>query len=472
VSISTLNSRITRLAVGRHLPHRTARVRLTLLYGGLFLVSGAALMAITYALLVNAGFVFSLQNGAGAGPSAAPPAGSARGGPAPNFPAPGATTHPSAQTMAHWYQVAQCMRHHGISGFPDPATTVPAHSLFIGELSYRDGAILAIPTTINTESPAFMQASTACGFAPDYTKLSAQDNRRRTQTRRELLIQSGIALAAMSLLSLGLGWLMAGRVLKPLEDSYQAQRQFVANASHELRAPLTRLRALSEVVLASPDASAASLRRAHERVLASEQQLERLIDGLLALTRGQAGVERHERLDLAELAAQAMLARESELGGLELDVHATLATAPTAGDPRLLERLTANLIDNAIRHNTPDGRVEITTGTRDRRAFMSIANTGPTVPPEQIQRLFQPFQRLGDARTRHNTGHGLGLSIVQAIACAHRAELSASPRPNGGLTIEVLFPTSIGAGARVTSATGRTRRRTRPISGTDDSVRA
>ena len=232
----------------------------------------------------------------------------------------------------------------------------------------------------------------------------------------------------MSLLSLGLGWLMAGRVLQPLEDSYDAQRQFVANASHELRAPLTRLRALSEVALAGSDANVDSLRQAHERVLASEQHLEQLIDALLALTRGQAGLERRERLDLAAVASQAMLARESEARGLDLDVHATLDPAPTDGDPRLLERLIANLLDNAIRHNTPGGHVEITTGTRDQHAFMSIANTGPTIPPEEIQRLFQPFQRLGGARTQHKGGHGLGLSIVQAIATAHRAELHPHAR--------------------------------------------
>jgi signal transduction histidine kinase len=461
-----LNSRITQLAVGRHLPARTVRIRLTLLYGGLFLLSGAALMAITYALLVNAGFVFTLQHGASTQPLTGTASVAHREQPR-GFPGPGSTTHPSAQTMAHWRQVARCMRQHGVSRFPDPTTSVPPNFAYIGEVNDRDGAILAIPATINMQSPAFMQATTTCGFMPDYTELTAQDSRRRTHVRQELLIQSAIALAGMSLLSLGLGWLMAGRVLQPLEDSYHAQRQFVANASHELRAPLTRLRALSEVALANSEADLASLRRAHERVLASEQHLEQLIDGLLALTRGQAGLERREHLDLAALTSEALLARESQLRSLDLDVRPTLAAAPTAGDPRLLERLIANLLDNAIRHNIPGGHVEITTGTRDRKPFIFIANTGPTVPPEQIKRLFQPFQRLGGARTRHNSGHGLGLSIVQAIANAHRAELSASSRPEGGLIIEISFPPIIGAGSGATFAAARTKRGSRPISETD-----
>ena len=166
---------------------------------------------------------------------------------------------------------------------------------------------------------------------------------------------------------------------------------------------------------------------------------------------GQAGLERREHLDLAALTSQAMLARESQLAGLDLDVRATLATAPTAGDPRLLERLIANLIDNAIRHNTPGGHLEITTGTRDRHAFLVVANSGPPIAPEEIQRLFEPFQRLDGARTRHNSGHGLGLSIVQAIANAHRAELSARARPEGGLTIDISFPPTSGTSSSGTS---------------------
>jgi signal transduction histidine kinase len=452
---SRLNSRITQLAVGQHLPPRTVRRRLTLLYGGLFLLSGAALMAIAYALLVNAGFVFTLQNDASTDPVVGRPVSLARTAAPPGFPGPGSTTHPSSETMVHWRKVALCIRGHGVARFPNPTTSVPANLPYIGEVSDRDGAILAIPATI-MQSPAFTQAATACGFTADSGTLTPQDSRRRTQIRQALLIQSGIALAGMSLLSLGLGWLMAGRVLQPLEDSYHAQRQFVANASHELRAPLTRLRALSEVALARSEPNVASLRRAHERVLASEQRLEQLIDGLLALTRGQAGLEHREHLDLAALTSQAMLARESQLAGLDLDVRSTFVTAPTTGDPRLLERLIVNLIDNAIGHNTPGGHVEIATGIRDRHAFVTIANTGPTVPADQIQRLFEPFHRLGGPRTRHNSGHGLGLSIVQAIANAHRAELDVRPRPEGGLTIEVSFPQATDASSAMTFATART----------------
>ena len=199
---------------------------------------------------------------------------------------------------------------------------------------------------------------------------------------------------------------------------------------------------LIQVALADPDANSSSLRTAHERVLASEQHLEQMIDGLLALTRGQAGLERRERLDLATLAAQVLRMRGAETTNLGLDVRATLASAPAAGDPRLVERLIANLLDNAIRHNIPEGHVEITTGARHEHAFLAVANSGPTIPPEEMPRLLQPFQRLGGARTSHAGGNGLGLAIVDAIAAAHRATLTAQPRPDGGLTVEVTFPSA------------------------------
>jgi signal transduction histidine kinase len=318
---------------------------------------------------------------------------------------------------------------------------------------------------------------------------------QRASDSHQLLIDSAIALAIVAALAVLAGWLVAGRMLRPLrtitrtaqrissaslherlalegpgdelkelgdtlddlfgrlEAAFEAQRQFVANASHELRAPLARQRALIQVALADPDADLRSLRNAHERVLASEQHLEQMIDGLLALTRGRAGPERSEPLDLAAVASEAILARESHLAELDLDVREELRPAPTAGDPRLIERLIANLIDNAIRHNIPGGHVDITTGVHDRQPFLAIENTGPAIPPEEIPRLFQPFQRLDGARTYHKGGHGLGLSIVQAIAYAHHAELSASARPDGGLTMGVSFSPPIGVGSGMTVAT-------------------
>jgi signal transduction histidine kinase len=221
------------------------------------------------------------------------------------------------------------------------------------------------------------------------------------------------------------------------------RKDFVANASHELRAPLTRQRALIQVALADPEANFTSLRAAHERVLASEQHLEQMIEALLTLTRGQAGLERRECLDLSTLAAQALGARELEARNLGLDIRATLAPAPTIGDPRLVERLIANLLDNAIHHNLPEGHVEIDAGIRDQRACLTVGNSGPTIPSEEVPRLLHPFQRLHGTRTTHASGNGLGLAIVNAISAAHRGTLNIQPGPGGGLIVEVTFPAAV-----------------------------
>jgi signal transduction histidine kinase len=438
-ALTRFNTRIAQIAVGRHLSYRTVRVRLTLLYGGLFLLSGAALMVIAYLLLANAGFVFTLQSGSSgvSRGSAVTPAGSAQ---APRLPNAGILTHPSSATIAYWRDVARCMRRRGVAGFPEPLSSVPRGRVSISEVSDRDGAILLFPASVDQQSPSFRRAASGCGFYEDSFRQLAQENSGRSRARQQLLLQSGIALAGMTLLSLGLGWLMAGRVLQPLEDSYEAQRQFVANASHELRAPLTRQRALIQVALADPNASMASLRAAHERVLAAEVHLEQMIGALLTLSRGQAGLERHEQVDLAALASAVTLAHEADARALGLSVSATLEHAPTQGDPRLIERLLANLIGNAIRHNAPGGQVEVVTGTRERAAFVSVTNTGPVVGPEHVERLLRPFERLGGARTAHDGGHGLGLSIVRAIADAHRAQLRVVPQPEGGLRVELVLP--------------------------------
>jgi signal transduction histidine kinase len=288
-----------------------------------------------------------------------------------------------------------------------------------------------------------------------------------------------ITVGVMAVVSTMLGWLVAGRILRPLramttatrqisehdlgwrlampgpgneltdladtidgllarlQAAFDAQRQFVANASHELRTPLTLERAMLEVALADPAATAAALRATCEDVLAAGQQQEQLIEALLTLARSQRGLDHRELVDLAETARKVIQARQPQAQAREVSIQAALAPSPIAGDPGLTERMVANLADNALRYNVTGGRVKVLTGTRDGRAFLVIANTGPKVPPDQVQRLLQPFQRLNPGRAGESGGSGLGLSIVTAIAKAHEATISASPEPGGGLRIEV-----------------------------------
>ena len=467
-----LNRRLRQLGAGERLPRRTVRIRLTLLYGGLFLLSGAALVAITYVLFDQATRYAKPEL------PRVPHAPAIRDLRLPQ--AGGVSVPPLAQALPQLtrlqnqyaqvqHQLSRSVPQGGLTGHPLPALSPlvrDQHQLAQGQHQ--------LAQAVSQLAQAVHQVARA----------GSVEAAQRATDSHQLLVNSAIALAIVAVLALLAGWLVAGRMLRPirtitrkaqrissaslherlaldgpqdelkelggtlddlfgrLEAAFDAQRQFAANASHELRAPLTRQRALIQVALADPEASHASLLKAHQRVLASEQHLEGLIDGLLALSRGQAGLERREQVDLAGLTSEAMLARRAQLADLDLDVRADLDSAPITGDPRLLERLVANLVDNAIRHNRPGGQVEIATGTRDRHAFVSVANSGPAVPPEQIQRLLQPFQRLDGARTEHNSGHGLGLAIVQAIAQAHHAELSARARPGGGLTVEVVFPST------------------------------
>ena len=255
-----------------------------------------------------------------------------------------------------------------------------------------------------------------------------------------LLLDSGIALGVMAVLACGLGWVVAGRTLRPLETSLAAQRQFVANASHELRTPLARQRAIGQVALADPEADAGSLRAAHERVLAAGAQQERLIGALLALARGQAGVDHVRSLDLGAVVARAVAHRqaEAELRGLVLS--AELADAPFRGDPRLVESLVGNLLDNAVRHNVADGWIDVSTALHDGRAVLTISNSGPVVDPDEVPGLLEPFRRHAAARAARSEGFGVGLSIVQAVCDAHRAALDVQARDGGGLVVSVGFP--------------------------------
>jgi signal transduction histidine kinase len=226
-----------------------------------------------------------------------------------------------------------------------------------------------------------------------------------------------------------------------LQSSFESQRHFVSNASHELRTPLAGQRTLLQVALADPDADAHSLRSTCEEALQLGAQQERLIDALLTLATSERGVERWEPFDLGKLADNVVLSRRQEAERRHIHVDAAPTETPATGDPSLVESLVANLVDNALRHNQAGGRVEVSTTTTAGRASISVSNTGALIPPDEVDRLFQPFQRLGDERIRLTDGHGLGLAIIRAIATAHGATLTARSRPEGGLDIEVSFPT-------------------------------
>ena len=295
-------------------------------------------------------------------------------------------------------------------------------------------------------------------------------------------IRAAATLIGLVALSLVAGWLIAGRFLRPLrtitatarhisasnlnqrlaltgrndefkdlgetldslferlEASFESQRHFVANASHELRTPLAAERTLLQVALADPEARAETLRETCQQVLVLGDQQERLIEALLTLASSERGVEQWEPFDLAEVTAKVVADRSLQAAEQSIHVQTAFTVAPATGDPNLVESLVANLVDNALRHNVPRGRVEVWTTMAAGRASIRIRNTGPVVPQYELDRLFQPFQQLGHERIRHGDGYGLGLAIARAIAIAHKAALTATARSEGGLDIEVSFP--------------------------------
>jgi signal transduction histidine kinase len=385
---------LTSLGVRLGLRRRTFRLYLTAVYGGLFLASGAALLAFTYWLAATRFPVTGRSSGTG----------------------------------------------HGIPGLGPQQQQAAAAAARTQALLLRGAAL------------------------------------------HSLLTMSGVVLAVMTVISVGLGWLVAGRMLRPLrlvtsaarrvsasslherlamtgpddelkeladtfdglldrlERAFDAQRQFVANASHELRTPLARQRALVEAALDDQARTAGSLERACQRVLAASVQQERLIGALLTLAQAQRGLMKRDPIDLAVLVGDALQSLRPGAQSRGLRVSAALNPAPALGDARLAERLAVNLVANAISHNVPGGRIEIATGVQAGRAIVSVSNSGPVIPVAELGRLFEPFQRLGADRASSHDGLGLGLSIVSAIISAHDAQLSAQAPPGGGLEILVRFP--------------------------------
>ncbi|PSK90246.1 signal transduction histidine kinase [Murinocardiopsis flavida] len=302
----------------------------------------------------------------------------------------------------------------------------------------------------------------------------------QTGVLSDLLLRSGLGLAAVTLLAALAGWIIAGRplrrlhqvtetarrlserdlgsrlalegppdefkelgdtfdgMLQRLQAAFEAQRRFVANASHELRTPLAVQRAAAEVPLAQGRVPE-ELRPALDRVVESTARSERLIAGLLLLARSDQGIAEPEPVDLADAARHAVRSCTEDAAAAGVTLRSDLGPAVVSGDRLLLEQLVGNLVDNAVRYNRPGGEVTIAAGVRGGDAVLRVRNTGQAVA--EAERLFEPFHRGGDARLhRAKAGTGLGLSIARSIATAHSGRITAAAREGGGLSVTLRLP--------------------------------
>jgi signal transduction histidine kinase len=306
---------------------------------------------------------------------------------------------------------------------------------------------------------------------------------QRTKDLHELLLLSLVGLGVATIVAGVLGWAIGRRLLLPLHKvtgaarrasqehlderiglsgphdelreladtfddmldrlnlAFTFQRRFVANASHELRTPLTSMRALIDVAMAKPTRTTEQLETVLGRAREALGQSEAIIDGLLTLARSDRGLTTRELVDLEAAAQDAIDEVSAAARTSNIVIVADLSAAPTLGDRVLVERLAANLVDNAVRYNTAGGSVRVETGTDHGQSYLSVTNTGLLIPESKLASLFEPFTRL-DQRVSNAQGVGLGLSIVASVVTAHNADLQADVLRSGGLKITVRFSTT------------------------------
>ncbi|MEV6581597.1 HAMP domain-containing sensor histidine kinase [Streptomyces sp. NPDC051582] len=229
-------------------------------------------------------------------------------------------------------------------------------------------------------------------------------------------------------------------MLDRLERAFTAQQRFVANASHELRTPLAINRTLLEVHLSDPGAPV-ELQQLGKTLLATNERSEQLVEGLLLLARSDNQIVERKPVDLAEVASRAIDQARGEAAAKGVEIRGERALAVVQGNGVLLERIALNLVQNAVRYNVPeDGWVEVTTESQHGQAILIVSNTGPVVPAYEVDNLFEPFRRLRTERTGSDKGVGLGLSIARSVARAHGGRISATPREGGGLVMRVTLP--------------------------------
>ncbi|WP_187369656.1 sensor histidine kinase [Fodinicola acaciae] len=316
---------------------------------------------------------------------------------------------------------------------------VVTYVLFLGTLHGNIAKVVVDPkndpglskTIDKLQSGAYSQRDSALLKAQIAAKQRAVEN----AAAQSLVTNSAIALGLVSVFAMCGGWVLAGRALRPLDRALSNQRRFVADASHELRTPLAVNRTLLEVAAARPDASD-DVRVLAGKLLEATARHEKLLDGLLTLARSDEGRTARTPVDLADVTAAAVEVsrRPAEKAGVEL--RTTLKPAVCLGDPVLLERVVLNLLQNAVTYNHSGGQVDIQTS---HPATLTVTNSGPVVGAEQTDEIFQPFHRLGP-RTAGTGRVGLGLAIVRSVAVAHGGSVTATARPEGGLTVVFTLP--------------------------------
>ena len=232
------------------------------------------------------------------------------------------------------------------------------------------------------------------------------------------------------------------RLLERLDAAFEAQRRFVANASHELRTPLAMMRTTLDVAIAKPGGVPPQTRELDAELRVDLDHADELLESFLALARAQNGhVGEQDQVALQPLITDALSARATQIAAKRLAVETQLSPLEVAGSPTLLARMVDNLIENAVRHNQPDGSIELTLAPLTRQqAQLTVDTSGPVLDPSAVAALAQPFKRLGQDRIGSHNGHGLGLSIIAAVAAAHNGSLELQARPEGGLRVRITLP--------------------------------
>ena len=381
--------RVANLPVLRVLrPRATVRWRLTLLYSVLFLICGAALLAILYEFFIAFAF--------------APP-------PKPHF-------SPSEQSAIQ-AQIAGALAHQ--------------RSVYLNHLLVGSVIALAIVALVSGVLGWVMAGRV---LAPLRT-ITATTERISATDLHERLAMPGPRDELRQLAD------TIDRLLERLQAAFDAQRRFVANASHELRTPLTTMRAVLDVASAKPNAPPL-LKTLDTNLRQSLDQADRLLEDFLALARAQHAELDTALVSLAQLTDDALARRSGAIAAKHVRVSTSLPPVRVTGSETLLARMVDNVIENAVRHNQPHGSLTVALEHHGDHALLVVENGGPVLDPTTVVRLAEPFKRLGADRTGSENGHGLGLSIVAAVAAAHDGTLELHPRPQGGLQVRITLPTT------------------------------